>query len=106
MLLERYGHLGGSHRRPRLWIDRMTDWDGHQVISVSRRFLRPYAIQTLGRRRRGIGMGSKDPTPEMKYWGEKSLGSFRQPGHLVAGDRSRWLKKLESPPLGWKARFG
>ena len=34
MLVERYGHLGGmSTGGFVLWIDRMTDWHGRQVIT-------------------------------------------------------------------------
>src|SRR5258707_8901206 len=34
MLVERYGHLGGlSTGGLVIWIDRMTDWDGRQVIA-------------------------------------------------------------------------
>src|ERR687885_3070717 len=34
LLLERYGHLGGlSTGGLVIWIDRMTDWEGRQVIT-------------------------------------------------------------------------
>ena len=34
VLVERYGHLGGmSTGGLVIWIDRMTDWEGNQVIS-------------------------------------------------------------------------
>jgi FAD dependent oxidoreductase len=77
LLLERYGHLGGlSTGGLVIWIDRMTDWEGRQVI-------KGFARDILDRLPRGAvtgaprdQWGSKDPAANA-YWGQR-LGSFRQ----------------------------
>src|SRR5262244_397120 len=76
MLLERYGYLGGlSTGGLVIWIDRMTDWDGRQVIAG-------FAHEMLNRLpadavagARPHDWGSKDPSLNA-YWRNR-LGSFR-----------------------------
>jgi len=72
VLLERYNHLGGlSTGGLVIWIDRMTDWHGRQVI-------RGFAEEYLDRfPREGIAgpsredWGSTDPT-KAGYWGQRT----------------------------------
>jgi hypothetical protein len=71
VLLERYGHLGGmSTGGFVLWIDRMTDWGGRQVIAgfaselLSR--LPPDAIQGASPEAWGV----KEPAA-VAYWAER-----------------------------------
>ena len=60
VLVERYGHLGGmSTGGFVLWIDRMTDWQGRQVIAG-------FANDPLDRLPRDAVLG---PPPEV--WGSK-----------------------------------
>ena len=72
VLVERYGHLGGmSTGGFVLWIDRMTDWSGRQVIAG-------FANDLLDRMPREglLGpddelWGSKDPEL-VEYWADRS----------------------------------
>jgi 2-polyprenyl-6-methoxyphenol hydroxylase-like FAD-dependent oxidoreductase len=72
VLLERYNHLGGlSTGGMVIWIDRMTDWDGRQVIrgfaeDVFAR-LPPEAIAGPAREQ----WGSRDPG-QARYWGQRT----------------------------------
>jgi 2-polyprenyl-6-methoxyphenol hydroxylase-like FAD-dependent oxidoreductase len=94
MLLERYGHLGGlSTGGLVIWIDRMTDWDGRQVIEG-------FAVDVLDRLPNGAVTGaprelwgSKDPEHNA-YWGQR-LGSFRNIVTWSPLIDPEWLK-LES----------
>jgi hypothetical protein len=94
LLLERYGHLGGlSTGGLVIWIDRMTDWDGRQVIEG-------FAIDILDRLPKGAvtgapreQWGSKDPQLNA-YWGQR-LGSFRNIVTWSPLIDPEWLK-LES----------
>ncbi|HEY5211372.1 MAG TPA: FAD-dependent oxidoreductase [Stellaceae bacterium] len=71
-LLERYNHLGGlSTGGLVIWIDRMTDWDGKQVI-------RGFAEDVLDRFPREVvagpareDWGSRDPE-KAAYWGQRT----------------------------------
>jgi hypothetical protein len=64
MLVERYGHLGGmSTGGFVLWIDRMTDWQGRQVIAG-------FANDLLDRLPRDAVLG---PPPEL--WGSKDAAA-------------------------------
>jgi hypothetical protein len=75
VLVERYGHLGGlSTGGLVVWIDRMTDWTGRQVITG-------FANELLDRIPRDaiIGpsddlWGSRDPAL-VDYWGQRSSAS-------------------------------
>ena len=94
MLLERYGHLGGlSTGGLVIWIDRMTDWDGRQVIAgfaadiLDR--LPPEGVAGAAR----SDWGSKDPTLNA-YWAQR-LGSFRNTVTWSPLIDPEWLK-LES----------
>src|SRR5919197_5698142 len=52
LLLERYGHLGGlSTGGLVIWIDRMTDWGGRQVIAG-------FAVDVLDRLPKGTVSGA------------------------------------------------
>ena len=71
-LVERYNHLGGlSTGGLVIWIDRMTDWTGRQVIQG-------FAVDVLDRMPR-VGLagppradwGSKDPK-KASYWGQRT----------------------------------
>jgi hypothetical protein len=94
MLLERYGHLGGlSTGGLVIWIDRMTDWDGRQVI-------RGVATDILERLPRDAvagaepsDWGSKDARLNA-YWRQR-LGSFRDTVTWSPVIDPEWLK-LES----------
>jgi NADPH-dependent 2,4-dienoyl-CoA reductase/sulfur reductase-like enzyme len=60
VLVERYGHLGGmSTGGFVIWIDRMTDWDGKQVISG-------YARDLLDRVPKDAVLGPPD-----ELWGSR-----------------------------------
>ncbi len=71
LLVERYGHLGGmSTGGLVLWIDRMSDWSGRQVISG-------FANDLLGRMPKDALLGpppevwgSKD-RKDVEYWGDR-----------------------------------
>ena len=94
MLLERYGYLGGlSTGGLVIWIDRMTDWDGRQVIAG-------FARDILDRMPTdGVSgapkdeWGSKDPAHNA-YWRQR-LGSFRDTVTWSPLIDPEWLK-LES----------
>src|SRR5712691_4666782 len=94
MLLERYGHLGGlSTGGLVIWIDRMTDWTGRQVIAG-------FATDILDRLPRDAvagaapsEWGSKDPHLNA-YWRQR-LGSFRDTVTWSPVIDPEWLK-LES----------
>jgi FAD dependent oxidoreductase len=72
VVLERYNHLGGlSTGGLVIWIDRMTDWDGRQVIqgfadAVLDRFPREVVA---GPDR--VDWGSRDPQ-KAAYWGQRT----------------------------------
>ncbi len=76
VVLERYNHLGGlSTGGLVIWIDRMTDWNGRQVI-------RGFAEEVLDRMpREGLAgpepadWGSQDPE-KVAYWGQRT-SAFR-----------------------------
>src|SRR5947207_13246650 len=94
LLVERYGHLGGlSTGGLVIWIDRMTDWEGRQVIEG-------FAVDILERLPKGgvTGAppelwGSKDSNANA-YWGQR-LGSFRNIVTWSPLIDPEWLK-LES----------
>ena len=94
LLVERYGHLGGLATGGLvIWIDRMTDWDGRQVIEG-------FAVDILDRLPKGgvtgapkEQWGSKDPEHNA-YWGQR-LGSFRNIVTWSPLIDPEWLK-LES----------
>ena len=94
MLLERYGHLGGlSTGGLVIWIDRMTDWQGRQVIAG-------FATDILDRLpadavagAAAADWGSKDPALNA-YWRQR-LGSFRDTVTWSPVIDPEWLK-LES----------
>lgn len=93
-LIERYGHLGGlSTGGLVIWIDRMTDWEGKQVILG-------FARDILDRMPRdGVSgapreqWGSKDPAHNA-YWRNR-LGSYRDTVTWSPVIDPEWLK-LES----------
>src|SRR5262245_65163151 len=64
MLVERYGHLGGmSTGGFVLWIDRMTDWQGRQVIAG-------FANDLLDRLPPDAGLG-----PPGDLWGSRDAAA-------------------------------
>jgi hypothetical protein len=75
VLMERYNHLGGlSTGGLVIWIDRMTDWTGRQVIQG-------FAVDVLDRMpKEGLAgpprgdWGSKDPK-KASYWGQRTAAS-------------------------------
>jgi len=75
VLMERYNHLGGlSTGGLVIWIDRMTDWTGRQVIQG-------FAVDVLDRMpKAGLAgppradWGSKDPK-KASYWGQRTAAS-------------------------------
>jgi FAD dependent oxidoreductase len=94
MVLERYGHLGGlSTGGLVIWIDRMTDWDGKQVIAG-------FARDILDRLPRDAvagappgAWGSKEA--ELNAYWRQRLGSFRDTVTWSPVIDPEWLK-LES----------
>ena len=72
VVLERYNHLGGlSTGGLVIWIDRMTDWEGKQVI-------KGFAEDVIGRLPREVvagppreDWGSRDPA-KAGYWGQRT----------------------------------
>lgn len=94
ILLERYGYLGGlSTGGLVIWIDRMTDWDGRQVIAGFARDIldRLPADGVAGARQHE--WGSQDPARNA-YWRNR-LGSFRDVVTWSPVIDPEWLK-LES----------
>ena len=87
-LVERYNHLGGlSTGGLVIWIDRMTDWEGRQIIPASPPRSSTACRPTPSPARRPSEWGSKDPA-EVAHWRER-LSAFHGIGHLVADDRPR-----------------
>ncbi len=93
-LLERYGYLGGlSTGGLVIWIDRMTDWDGKQVIAG-------FARDILDRLPDDAVMGT-DPSiwgsrdPRLNAYWRQRLGSFRDTVTWSPVIDPEWLK-LES----------
>jgi len=73
-LVERYGHLGGlSTGGLVIWIDRMTDWTGEQVVTgiANDLFDRLPPESIYGPRR--ADWGSQDPATAA-YWADRSAG--------------------------------
>jgi hypothetical protein len=72
VVMERYNHLGGlSTGGLVIWIDRMTDWDGKQII-------KGFAEEVLDRLPRDVvagppreDWGSRDPQ-KAAYWGQRT----------------------------------
>jgi hypothetical protein len=94
MLLERYGYLGGlSTGGLVIWIDRMTDWDGRQVIAGFARDIldRLPTDGVAGAHPRD--WGSRDSALNA-YWRSR-LGSFRDVVTWSPVVDPEWLK-LES----------
>ena len=76
VLLERYGYLGGlSTGGLVIWIDRMTDWDGRQVIAG-------FARDILDR----LPLEVRRPAPQPHDWGSKDTAST--PTGAIAWARS------------------
>jgi hypothetical protein len=101
LLIERYGHLGGlSTGGLVIWIDRMTDWEGRQIIEG-------FAVDVLDRLPKGMVTGapkhlwgSKD-AEHNAYWGQR-LGSFRNIVTWSPLIDPEWLK-LESLRMAQEA---
>jgi hypothetical protein len=75
VVLERYNHLGGlSTGGMVIWIDRMTDWEGRQVIKgfAEEVFDRLPAESVAGPPERD--WGSKDPF-KAAYWGQRTAAA-------------------------------
>ena len=72
VLLERYNHLGGlSTGGLVIWIDRMTDWQGRQVIrGFAEDFLDRFPAEGVAGPARE-DWGSRDPT-KAGYWGQRT----------------------------------
>jgi hypothetical protein len=93
-LLERYGYLGGlSTGGLVIWIDRMTDWDGRQVIAGFARDILDRLPEESVAGARQPDWGSKDPALNA-YWRNR-LGSFRDVVTWSPVVDPEWLK-LES----------
>jgi hypothetical protein len=91
LLVERYGHLGGLATGGLVfWIDRMTDWEGNQVIAG-------YARDVFERLPRSAILGpppelwgSHDPA-EIVYW-KPRLNAFRDTVTWSPTIDPEWLK--------------
>ena len=94
-LVERYNHLGGlSTGGLVIWIDRMTDWEGNQVIAG-------FAKELLGRLPDGAlagappgEWGSTDPE-RVAYWRQR-LGAFRDRVTFSPMIDPEWLKLVSA----------
>jgi hypothetical protein len=94
VLLERYGYLGGlSTGGLVIWIDRMTDWDGRQVIAGFARDILDRLPKDGVAGAAPADWGSKDPQLNA-YWRQR-LGSFRDTVTWSPVLDPEWLK-LES----------
>ncbi|MBV8713804.1 MAG: FAD-dependent oxidoreductase [Chloroflexi bacterium] len=94
LLLERYGYLGGlSTGGLVIWIDRMTDWDGRQVIAGFARDILDRLPDDAVAGAAKATWGSKDPGLNA-YWRQR-LGSFRDTVTWSPVIDPEWLK-LES----------
>ena len=102
LLLERYGYLGGlSTGGLVIWIDRMTDWDGQQVISgFARDILDRLPSDAVAGAPRAE-WGSRDASLNA-YWRQR-LGSFRDTVTWSPVIDPEWLK-LESLRLALELR--
>jgi FAD dependent oxidoreductase len=94
VLLERYGYLGGlSTGGLVIWIDRMTDWDGRQVIAGFARDILDRLPKESVAGANPHDWGSKDAALNA-YWRNR-LGSFRDVVTWSPVIDPEWLK-LES----------
>jgi len=94
LLLERYGYLGGlSTGGLVIWIDRMTDWSGRQVIAGFAREILDRLPREAVAGAKPADWGSKDPHLNA-YWRQR-LGSFRDTVTWSPLIDPEWLK-LES----------
>ncbi len=98
VLVERYNHLGGlSTGGLVIWIDRMTDWDGRQVIAG-------FASEILGRLPQDALAGAPSEAwgsanPELvAHWRER-LGAFRDVVTWSPMIDPEWLKLVSSELL-------
>ena len=82
MLIERYNHLGGlSTGGLVIWIDRMTDWDGKQVISgIAHDFMDRLPSDAIQGPERA-DWGSRDAATAA-YWAQRTAAVSRH-RHLV-----------------------
>jgi hypothetical protein len=102
LLLERYGYLGGlSTGGLVIWIDRMTDWEGQQVIAGFARDILDRLPRDAVAGAAPEHWGSKDPRLNA-YWRQR-LGSFRDTVTWSPVVDPEWLK-LES--LGLVGELG
>jgi FAD-dependent oxidoreductase family protein len=91
VLLERYGYLGGlSTGGLVIWIDRMTDWDGRQVIAGFARDILERLPEDAVMGTSASIWGSKDPQLNA-YWRQR-LGSFRDTVTWSPVIDPEWLK--------------
>jgi FAD dependent oxidoreductase len=94
VLLERYGYLGGlSTGGLVIWIDRMTDWDGRQVIAGFARDILDRLPKDAVAGAQQADWGSRDAQLNA-YWRQR-LGSFRDTVTWSPVIDPEWLK-LES----------
>jgi 2-polyprenyl-6-methoxyphenol hydroxylase-like FAD-dependent oxidoreductase len=101
LLVERYGHLGGlSTGGLVIWIDRMTDWDGRQVIAGFARDILDRLPRDAVSGAPSEQWGSQDPG-HTAYWGQR-LGSFRSIVTWSPLIDPEWLK-LESLRMALEA---
>lgn len=91
MLLERYNHLGGlSTGGLVIWIDRMTDWDGKQVIAgVGQELLDRLPKEAVAGAPKDE-WGSTDPA-RVAHWRQR-LGAFRDTVTWSPMIDPEWLK--------------
>ena len=91
ILLERYGYLGGlSTGGLVIWIDRMTDWDGQQVIAGFARDILDRLPREAVSGAPARDWGSKDP--ELNAYWRQRLGSFRDTVTWSPVIDPEWLK--------------
>src|ERR1700733_5629958 len=98
LLLERYNHLGGlSTGGLVIWIDRMTDWSGRQVIAgIGQELLDRLPADAVAGAPREQG-GSPDPEP-VAHWRERQ-GAFRDTVTWSPMIDPEWLKYVSAELL-------
>jgi FAD-dependent oxidoreductase family protein len=103
-LLERYGYLGGlSTGGLVIWIDRMTDWDGRQVIAGFARDILERLPSDGVAGAPQAQWGSRDP--ELNAYWRQRLGSFRDTVTWSPVVDPEWLK-VESLRLMLESHVG
>ena len=91
-LVERYNHLGGlSTGGLVIWIDRMSDWDGRQIITGFASEILDRLPGRRGRRRAAGSSGARREAEPVAHWRER-LSAFRDVVTWSPMIDPEWLK--------------